>query len=69
MTVKPLPVVTSRDCGGFKRRLLLLLHHHPLLRQAEDTCGATGQSAFRTERQETKQKRKGRGKVLMVDML
>lgn len=58
MTVKPLPVVTSRDCGGFKRRRLLLVLHHPLLGQAEDTCGATGQSALRTERQKTKKKGK-----------
>ena len=38
VTVRPLPVVTSRDRGGFKRRRLLLLLLHPLLGQREDTC-------------------------------
>lgn len=38
VTVRPLPVVTSRGCGGFKRRQLLLLLRHPLSGRTEDTC-------------------------------
>lgn len=47
VTVRPLPVVTSRGCGGFKRRQLLLLLH-PLLGSTEDTCEAAGQSSLIT---------------------
>lgn len=42
VTVRPLPVVTSRGCGGFKRRQLLLLLLHPLSGWTEDTCEAAG---------------------------
>lgn len=61
VTVKPLPVVASRDCGGFKRRRRFLLLLHPLFGQAEDTCEAAGHSSLRAETHT--QKRRGRGKV------
>lgn len=48
MTVRPLPVVTSRGCEGFKRRQLLLLLH-PVLGQTEDTCEAAPQPSLKTE--------------------
>lgn len=57
VTVRPLPVVTSRGCGGFKRRQLLLLLH-PLVGRTEDTCEAAGQSSLKTEKTN-----EGRGKV------
>lgn len=48
VTVRPLPVVTSRGCGGFKRRQLLLLLLHPLSGRTEDTCEAAGPSSLKT---------------------
>lgn len=50
MTVRPLPVVASRGCGGFKRRQLLLLLLHLLLGRREDTCEAAGRAPLENER-------------------
>lgn len=47
VTVRPLPVVTSRGCEGFKRRQLLLLLLHPLSGRPED-CEVAGQSSLKT---------------------
>lgn len=54
MTVRPLPVVTSRGCGGFKRRQPLLLLLHPLLGQTEDTCEALDSRHLKQRRKKVK---------------
>lgn len=51
LTVKPLPVVTSRVHEGFKKRRLLLLH--PFLGGEEDTCEAAGRLSL-TEEEKTR---------------
>lgn len=54
VTVRPLPVVTSRGCGGFKRRQPLLLPLHPLLGQTEDTCEAPDSRHLKQRRKKVK---------------
>lgn len=52
VTVRPLPVVTSRGCEGFKRRQLLLLLLHPLSGRPDDICEAAGQSSLKSRDKE-----------------